>query len=113
MKYSIVTPIHKKGDTKNYTNYRPISLLTSFSKVSEKIILRRLLTHVHACDILADEQFGFHAKFSTETASYNLINKVMTAINNKKKEVVFFLTWRRLLTVLITKYFYINLDSMV
>jgi Notch-like protein len=46
MKYSIVTPIYKKGDKKNCSNYRPISLLTSFSKVFEKIILRRLLTHV-------------------------------------------------------------------
>jgi Notch-like protein len=40
MKYSVVTPIHKKGDKKNCANYRPISLLTSFSKVFEKIIFR-------------------------------------------------------------------------
>jgi hypothetical protein len=63
-------------------NYRPISLLTSFSKVFEKIIYSRLLTHV--LDILANEQFGFHPKLSTETASYNLINTVLTAINNEK-----------------------------
>jgi hypothetical protein len=49
------------------------------------------LTHVHAYDILAKEQFGFRPKLSTETASYNLINKVLTAINNKKKVGGFFL----------------------
>jgi hypothetical protein len=60
-------------------------MLTSFSKVFEKIIYNRLLTHILAHDILANEQFGFHPKLSTETASYNLINTVLTAINNKKK----------------------------
>jgi len=33
LKYSIITPLHKKGDKNNMTNYRPISLLTSFSKI--------------------------------------------------------------------------------
>jgi hypothetical protein len=84
MKYSTVTPIYKKGDRKNCVNYRPISLLTSFSNMFEKIIYSRLLTHILAHDILANEQFGFHPKLSTETASYNLLNRVLTAINNKK-----------------------------
>jgi hypothetical protein len=62
--------------------------------VSEKIIFRRLLTHVHAYDILANEQFGFRPKLSTKTASYNLINKVLTAINNNKKVAGISLIWR-------------------
>ena len=33
LKYSIITPLHKKVDKNNVTNYRPISLLTSFSKI--------------------------------------------------------------------------------
>jgi Notch-like protein len=37
-KFSIVKYIYKKGDKKNPTNYRPITLLTSFSKVFEKAL---------------------------------------------------------------------------
>jgi hypothetical protein len=80
MKYSNVTPIHKKGSKKNCANYRLISLLTSFSKVFEKLIFRRLLTHIHTYDILVNEQFGIHPKFSAEIATNNLINEVL-AVN--------------------------------
>jgi hypothetical protein len=66
-----------------------ISLLTSFTKVFEKIMFRRLLTHVHTYDILASEQFGFRPELCTETASYNLINKGLTAINNKRGGIFF------------------------
>jgi hypothetical protein len=36
LKYAVVKPLLKKGDRKNVANYRPVSLLTSFSKVLEK-----------------------------------------------------------------------------
>jgi Notch-like protein len=36
LKYSTVKPLFKKGDRENMANYRPISLLTSFSEVFEK-----------------------------------------------------------------------------
>jgi hypothetical protein len=52
--------------------------------VFEKIIFSRLLAYVLAHEILANEQFGVRPELSTETASYNLINTVLTAINNKK-----------------------------
>jgi Notch-like protein len=42
LKQSIAKPLFKKGDRENMTNYRPVSLLSSFSKVFEKIICERL-----------------------------------------------------------------------
>jgi len=42
MKFSIIKSIYKKGDKTNPTNDRPISLLTSFSKVFEKALYIRL-----------------------------------------------------------------------
>jgi hypothetical protein len=46
LKYAIVKPLLKKGDKEHVANYRPISLLTSFAKVFEKIIYGRLLNHI-------------------------------------------------------------------
>jgi hypothetical protein len=38
LKYSIAKPVFKKSDGENMAIYRPLSLLTSFSKIFEKII---------------------------------------------------------------------------
>jgi hypothetical protein len=53
-KHLIVTTIYKKGNRKNCANIRPISLLTSFSKVFEKIIVRRLLIYTDNQQLIAD-----------------------------------------------------------
>ena len=59
LKYAIIKPIFKKGDDHEIINYRPISLLTSFSKVIEKLIYVRLLDHINTNCILVNEQYGF------------------------------------------------------
>jgi len=83
LKYSIIKPVYKKGDRDNVANYRPISLLTAFSKVFERIIYDRLLQHTETNNILTDEQFGFRTFSSTEKASYKLIDGILDALNNK------------------------------
>jgi hypothetical protein len=75
--------ILKKEKKSEMSNYRPISLLTSFSKIFEKVIFNRLHNHVHNNNILAPEQYGFRNNLSTESASYNLINNILEALNNK------------------------------
>jgi exonuclease III len=83
LKYSIVKPLFKKGDKEDMTNYRPISLLTSFSKVFEKNIYNRLFEHIEVNNILATEQFGFRSCSSTEKASYRLMDEILKSLNNK------------------------------
>ena len=61
----------------------PISLLTSFSKIFEKIIYNRLQYHIDINNIIAQEQYGFRAKLSTEVSTYNLINNILVAFDNK------------------------------
>jgi hypothetical protein len=84
LKYSIVKQLFKKGDRDNMANYRPISLLTSFSKIFEKLIYERLLQHIKINNILSEEQFGFRPSTSTDKASYKLINEILNAMNERK-----------------------------
>jgi hypothetical protein len=65
------------------SNYRPISLLTSFSKIFETAIYNRLQFHIHSNNILAQEQNGFRTSSSTKLDIYNLINDILTALDNK------------------------------
>jgi exoribonuclease II len=66
-------------------NYRPISLLTSFSKVIEKLIYARFLDHINTNCILVNEQYGFRSQYATEQATFSLINNILTAMNNNLK----------------------------
>ncbi|CAL4160470.1 unnamed protein product, partial [Meganyctiphanes norvegica] len=54
-----VTPIHKKGDRTNPSNYRPVSLTSQVCKVLESIVRKQILGHLAENNILRDEQHGF------------------------------------------------------
>jgi hypothetical protein len=60
-------------------------LLTSFSKVIEKLIYARLLDHITTNFILINEQYRFRTRYSTELANFSLINNILTAMNNNLK----------------------------
>ena len=84
LKYAIVKPIFKRGSKQYISNYRPISLLTSFSKVFEKVVNNRLFTHFEMNGILVQEQFGFRMQHLTEQAAFSLINSILTAMNKNQ-----------------------------
>jgi hypothetical protein len=84
LKYAEIVPLFKKGDKKDMSNYRPISLLSAFSKVCVKVIYVRLYQHLINHSVLVNEQFGFKAKSSTGKATFNLISEILEALNSKK-----------------------------
>jgi hypothetical protein len=62
------------------TNCRPISLITVFSKISQKATYIRLSHHLNTNNILVSHQYGFRKWMSTENAAFkpmysNLLNK--------------------------------------
>jgi hypothetical protein len=72
-----VKPIPKTGQRFN------IILLIPFSKVFEKILCSRMYQHMVQNQILEKEQHGYRSELSTDNASYILIHKILTAMNNK------------------------------
>jgi hypothetical protein len=78
-----VKPIFQKGGKQSISNYRPISIVTSFSKVLEKAVYIQLYEHSITNNILAKEQFGFKSKSATNDAIYKLTNDILIVLNNK------------------------------
>ena len=76
LKIAKVIPLHKKGDKDKPGNYRPISLLSIFDKVLEKLMFSRLYSFIMQNDILYKYQFGFRKGFSTSLALIELLDTI-------------------------------------
>ena len=67
-KIARVIPLYKSGPSDRLEKYRPISALPIMSKVIEKVVHKRLVDYLEEHHMLADQQFGFRRKRSTELA---------------------------------------------
>ena len=67
-KLTNICPIFKDGNKADITNYRPISLISNFSKVFEKAILNKIHTQIYSK--LSIHQHGF---FRNRSTSSNLV----------------------------------------
>ena len=82
LKIAKVTPLYKSGYSYKSTNYRPLSILSPFSKVFEKIIYHRLNNYFITHNILAKQQFDLRAKHSTSHIISDVINKLQNLRDN-------------------------------
>ena len=82
-KIAKIVPVFKEGDCHDFNNYRPISLLSSFSKLMEKIVSRQLLRFIHIHGILYKHQYGFRSGHNTSHPVLHLTDKVYSAFNQK------------------------------
>jgi hypothetical protein len=84
LKIAKVVPLYKTKSKDDVSNYRPISVLSSISKIYEKIIHKRLLKHLQANNLLSPFQFGFRPKHSTCHAVTKLTEDILLSFENKK-----------------------------
>jgi hypothetical protein len=82
MKFAKVIPVHKGGELSSILNYRPISLLPTFSKVLERVVYKRLYHYLDTNKLLSASQYGFQASLSTELAILELQDRIASALDS-------------------------------
>ena len=82
LKIAKVKPLFKKGNQSSFTNYRPISLLPSISKIFEHVMTSQLMEYFTSKNLFCLQQFGFRPGHSTELAALKLVNHVINEMDN-------------------------------
>ena len=95
MKIARVIPLLKNGDVKEFSNYRPVSILSQFSKILEKVFHNRLMSFINDKQILNNSQFGFRKNMSTAMAIIELVEEITTAIDEGKTTVGVFINLKK------------------
>jgi hypothetical protein len=90
-KKSRITPIYKSGSKDCINNYRPISILSTLSKILERIMNNRLIKYLEDQKLLAQAQFGFRVGKSTADAVHKVTDFLVNNLDNKKKTAAVFL----------------------
>jgi hypothetical protein len=91
LKIARITPIFKNGNVDDPKNYRPISVLPSFSKILERIIHTRLDTFFNKHNILHASQHGFRTNHNTTTAITDVLESVTSALDKKLLSIALFI----------------------
>ena len=79
-KLSHITPIHKKGTKSDKSNYRPISILPTLSKITESVIHSRLLRHLLSNNIISKQQAAYLPSDSTAQQLLSMIHLIKTTM---------------------------------
>ena len=88
-------PPTKVSSPKSLNELRPISLLSVFPKLFEKILENRMRIFINKNNILTPAQFGFRASSSTELAITTLYDKLLDNLKAKKTTFLLFLALQK------------------
>ena len=91
LKIAKVVPIYKKGEKNKPNNYRPISLLSIFNKLLEKLMYKRVYSFFTKHNILNKYQFGFRKNHSTTLAIIEIVDKIREEMENGNSVIAIYL----------------------
>ena len=91
----MVSPLYKAKYSIIFSNYRPISLLLSFSKILEKLMSNGLLHFLNKCDILNKYQFVFRNNHSKYMALIILLEILNIALDKGECTIGIFLDFQK------------------
>ena len=87
--------IYKNGSKEEFNSYHPISILTSFCKIIEKMIYNRLMAFFKKHQVLYPHQFGFQGKISTSHAMLDLTTTAYNNIDNNLHTGLVFINFKK------------------
>lgn len=86
-----IIPIYKAGSKLLPDNFRPISLMSVFSKIIDKCVKSRLTSFLKANNVMSENQFGFKENQGTHEAIYNFTKQLHKGMDKGKKILAIFL----------------------
>ena len=91
LKIAKVIPLFKKGEHFLFSNYRPVSILPSISKIFEKIISSQIYSYFIENNLFFHSQYGFRSLHSTELATIELLDKLIYELDKGEIPISIFL----------------------
>ena len=91
LKLAKVTPVYKKDNVHHFDNHRPVSVLSSISKVFEKVIFNQIYKYFHDNNLFHGSQYGFRSNHSTELATLEFLDRIMIEMDKDKTPLSIFL----------------------
>ena len=90
-KVAKIIPLHKGNEKDEINNYRPISILSSISKILERLIHDQLYEYLTKNNLLSEYQSGFRRFHSTTTSLLDATNEWLANMDEGKLNSVVFL----------------------
>ena len=85
LKVATITPLWKTGEKTDPDNYRPISILSSVSKVFERLLFNRISHFIETTNQLLKNQFGFRSKRSCVHAIAEITEEMRKGLDARKE----------------------------
>ena len=95
LKTSKVTSTYKKHSNLKCSNYRPISLLSNFDNILERIVHNRLYKLFEDNKLVYNLQFAFRQKHSTTHALIDLSEKIREQLDSRKYGCRIFINFQK------------------
>ena len=91
LKVGRVIPIHKSGPQKDISNFRPITTLSVYSKIFEKLVHTRLSKFISKYNLINDNQFGFQKNKNSSDAILEFLDNLYDSLNNDQHHLAIYL----------------------
>ena len=95
LKLGRVVPLHKSGSQTLINNYRPITTLSVFSKVFEKLVHIRMTKFINKFKLINQNQFGFQKNKNTSDAILEFLDNVYDSFNENDMLLAIYLDFSK------------------